>query len=204
MGHSPVLLLVNDALPVHTFSEFVAYAKKYPDQLNYGSSGIGGASHMNMELLKEEAHINVKHIPYRGNSAADAALMSGEIQAILDPVLLALQPVASKRARALAVTGKARSPFFPQVPTFAEAGLPNFDPWVYFGVLGPAKLPKDILDRLNKELNEALNDPGVQSTLSKAGGLVIGGSTPDQMARMLHDDMVKWKRVAEKSGISAE
>jgi tripartite-type tricarboxylate transporter receptor subunit TctC len=204
IGHSPALLLVNDKLPVRTFGEFVAYAKKHPDQLNYGSSGIGGVSHMAMELLKAEAGIQVKHVPYRGNSAADAALISGEIQAVMDPVLLALQPVASKRVRALAVTGEVRSTFFPDVPTFAEAGMPNFNPWVYFGVLGPAKLPKDVLDRLNKELNEVLDDPGVRSTLSQSGGLVIEGSTPDQMARRLHDDMVKWKRVAENGNISAE
>ncbi|MOA24075.1 Tripartite tricarboxylate transporter family receptor [compost metagenome] len=90
------------------------------------------------------------------------------------------------------------------MPTFAEAGLPGFDPWVYYAVLGPAKLPKEITQRLNKELNEVLADPGVRATLSTAGGIELGGSTPEQMALMLQDDLARWKRVAAKSGIKAE
>ena len=204
IGSLQLALLVNDALPVRTFSDFVEYAKKHPGQLNYGSSGIGGASNMATELLDNVAGIKMSHVPYRGNGPADAALMSGEVQVLMDTVLLGSQTVASNRVRALAVTGKARSPMFPQVPTFAEAGVPNFDPWLYFAVVGPAKLPKDIVDKLNKELNEVLNDPSVRSTLGTTGGIEVGGSTPDQMARMLHDDEARWKKISQKAGIRAE
>lgn len=203
IGQSASVLLVNDALPVRTLGEFVEYAKKNPGQVNYGSSGQGGLTHMATELMAEEAGVKLKHIPYRGNGQADVALMSGEIQLVMDPVLLAKKVVASKRARALAISGKTRSPLFPEVPTFAEAGMAKYDPWVYWGVLGPAKLPKDIVDRLNRELNEVLKEPGLQSILSTTGGLVITPTTSGQMAKELRDDFVKWKALAEKTGITA-
>lgn len=203
IGDSPSVMLVNDALPARTLSEFVAYAKKTPGQVNFGSSGQGGLTHMATELMAEEAGIKLNHIPYKGNGPADIALMAGEIQLVMDPVLLATKMVASKRARALAISGKHRSPLLPDVPTFEEAGMPKYNPWVYWGVLGPAKLPKDIVDKLNKALNEVLKEPGLQTTLSTTGGLAITPTTPSQMAQALREDFLKWKALAEKTGIRA-
>lgn len=203
IGHSPSVMLVNDALPVRTLGEFIDYAKKHPGQLNYGSSGQGGLTHMGTELMADEAGIKLKHIPYRGNGPADVALMAGEVQLVMDPVLLATKMVASKRARALALSGKTRSPLLPDVPTFAEAGMPKYDPWVYWGILGPAKLPSEIVTKLNKALNEVLSSPDLQATLSTTGGVVITPSTPGQMAQALRDDYAKWKTLAEKTGITA-
>lgn len=204
VGSLPTVLLINEALPARSFSEFVEYAKKRPGQLNYGSSGNGGSTHLSAELLSHVVGIKMTHVPYRGNSPAAAALMAGEVQVLMDTVLLASQSVKTNRVRALAVTGKNRSPVLPDVPTFAEAGLPNFDASIFFGIMGPAKLPQDILEKLNKELNEVLKDANVRATLVTGGGLQLSGGTPDQMGKLVHDEVVKWKKVAQQAGIKAE
>lgn len=204
VGSLPEVLLVNESLPVHSFSEFVEYAKKRPGQLNYGSSGPGGSTHMAAELLSSAAGIKMTHVPYRGNAPAAAALMAGEVQVLIDTVLLGSQSVKTNRVRALAVTGTTRSPVFPNVPTFAEVGLPNFDASIFFGVMGPAKLPKEIVEKLNKELNEVLADADVRSSLATTGGLHLSGGSPAQMGQLVHDEVAKWKKVSQKAGIKVE
>ncbi|GAC1408625.1 MAG: hypothetical protein NVSMB6_07850 [Burkholderiaceae bacterium] len=136
IGSLPEVLLVSESLPVHTFEEFVEYAKKRPGQLNYGSSGVGGSTHMAAELFSSAAGIQMTHVPYRGNAPAAAALMAGDIQVLMDTVLLASPSVKAKRVRALAVTGSSRSSVLPDVPTFAEVGLPEFDASIFFWHFG--------------------------------------------------------------------
>ncbi|VTU45712.1 Bug family tripartite tricarboxylate transporter substrate binding protein [Variovorax sp. PBL-E5] len=204
IGSLPTVLLINESLPPRSLSEFVAYAKTRPGQLNFGSSGNGGSTHLSAELFSHAVGIKMTHVPYRGNSPAAAALMAGEVQVLMDTVLLASQSVKTSRVRALAVTGKTRSPVLPDVPTFAEAGLPNFDASIFFGLMGPAQLPKDVVDKLNKELNEVLKDASVRTSLATHGGLQLSGGTPDQMAQVVHDEVAKWKKVAQQAGIKAE
>lgn len=204
VGTLPLVLLVNDSVPTRTFAEFVEYAKKRPGELNYGSSGIGGSSHLAVELLNSVAGIKMNHIPYRGNSQAAAALLGGEIQVLMDTVLLASQSVKTNRVRALAIAGKTRSPLLPDAPTFAEAGLPSYDVSLFFGVLGPARMPREIVDRLNREINEVLSHADVQSSLATAGGIQLSGGTTEQMAQRVREDLVKWKKVAQDVGIKPE
>jgi tripartite-type tricarboxylate transporter receptor subunit TctC len=130
--------------------------------------------------------------------------MAGEVQVLMDTVLLASQSVKTQRVRALAVTGKTRSPVLPDVPTFAEVGLPNFDASIFFGLMGPAQLPKDVLETLNKALNEVLKDPSVRTTLTTNGGLQLSGGTPEQMGQLVHEEVVKWKKLAQQAGIKGE
>ncbi|MBT2304824.1 tripartite tricarboxylate transporter substrate binding protein [Variovorax paradoxus] len=204
VGSLPTVLLVGESIPPRTFSEFVDYAKQRPGQLNYGSSGNGGSTHLSAELLSQLVGIKMTHVPYRGNSPAAAALMAGEVQVLMDTVLLASQSVKTQRVRALAVTGKTRSPVLPDVPTFAEVGLPNFDASIFFGLMGPAQLPKDVLETLNKALNEVLKDPSVRTTLTTNGGLQLSGGTPEQMGQLVHEEVVKWKKLAQQAGIKGE
>lgn len=204
VGSLPTVLLVNESLGVNSFSAFVEQARKRPGQLNYGSSGNGGSTHLSAELLSHTVGIKMTHVPYRGNAPAASALMAGEVQVLMDTVMLASQSVKTNRVRALAVTGKTRSPVLPDVPTFAEVGLPNFDASIFFGIMGPAKLAPDIVEKLNRELNEVLKDPGVKSTLVSGGGLQLSGGTPEQMGQLVHTEVAKWKRVSQQAGIKAE
>ncbi|MBT2326885.1 tripartite tricarboxylate transporter substrate binding protein [Variovorax paradoxus] len=204
IGVLPTVLMVTDSLPVHTFGEFVDYAKKNPGKLNYGSSGPGGSTHMAAALLSQTLGITMTHVPYRGNSPAGQALMAGEVQVLVDTTVLAAQSVKTGRVRALAVTGAERSPALPDVPTFREAGLADFDASVMFGIMGPKGLPPAIVERINREMGEVLKDPGVQTQLVKTGGLHLTAGTPEQFARLVSDDIAKWKKVAGSMGIRAE
>jgi tripartite-type tricarboxylate transporter receptor subunit TctC len=204
IGLLPTVLMVTDALPVRNLSEFVQYVKKNPGMLNYGSSGTGGSTHMAAALLAQTLGANMTHVPYRGNGPAGQALMSGEIQVLMDTTVLAAQSVKTGRVRALAVTGNARSPALPDIPTFREAGLPNFDASVMFGIMGPKNLPRPVVERINREVVEVLKDPGVQSQLVKTGGLQLAPGTPEQFSKLIADDIAKWKKVASQMGIRAE
>lgn len=204
IGALPVALMVTDSLPVRTYAEFVDYAKKNPGKLNYGSSGTGGSTHMAAALLAQTLGVTMQHVPYRGNGPAGQALMAGEIQVLLDTTVLAAQSVKTGRVRALAVTGNERTSSLPDTPTFREAGLPNYDASVMFGIMGPKGMPRPIVDRINREVNEVLKDPGVQTQLVKTGGLILAPGTPEAFGKQVAEDVAKWKKVAGPMGIRAE
>lgn len=204
IGILPTVLMVTDSLPVKNYAEFVDYAKKNPGKLNYGSSGTGGSTHMAAALLAQTLGVAMQHVPYRGNGPAGQALMAGEIQVLLDTTVLAAQSTKTGRVRALAVTGNERSSSLPDTPTFREVGLPGFDASVMFGIMGPRGLPRPVVERINREVNELLKDPGVQSQLVKTGGLILTAGTPEQFGKQVADDIAKWKKVAGPMGIRAE
>lgn len=204
IGFLPTVLMITDSMSVRNLAEFVEYAKKNPGKLNYGSSGTGGSTHMAAALLSQTLGVSMTHVPYRGNGPAGQALMAGEVQVLMDTTVLAAQSVKTGRVRALAVTGSARSPALPDVPTFREAGLPNFEASVMFGIMGPKNLPRSILERINREVVEVLKDPGVQNQLVKTGGLQLAPGTPEQFSQLVSDDIAKWKKVAAQMGIRAE
>lgn len=204
IGFLPTVLMVNDALPVRNFAEFVDYARKNPGKLNYGSSGTGGSTHMAAALLAQTLSLTMTHVPYRGNGPAGQALMAGEIQVLMDTTVLAAQSVKTNRVRALAVTGNSRSAALPDVPTFREAGLANFDASVMFGIMGPKNLPRAVVERINREVGEALKDPGLQNQLVKTGGLQLTPGSPEQFAQLIAEDIAKWRKVATQMGIRAE
>lgn len=204
IGFIPTVLMVADSLPVKTLAEFVDYAKAHPDKLNYGSSGTGGSTHLAAALLAQTLGLRMTHVPYRGNGPAGQALMAGEIQMLVDTTVLAAQSVRTGRVRALAVTGNARSQALPDVPTFAEAGVKNFDASVMFGIMGPRKLPQAVVERINKEVAEVLNDPAVQDQLGKTGGLQLAANSQEQYAKFISDEISKWKKLAAQMDIRAE
>lgn len=204
IGSLPTVLLVREGLPVRSLADFIAYARAHAGQLNYGSSGIGGSTHLATELLSDAIGARMAHIPYRGNGPAGAALLAGEIDVLIDTVLLAAQSTKTGRVRALAVTGASRSPVLPAVPTFAEAGLPRFDSSIFFGLLGPAGLPDEIVSRLNKELARALQNADVHRQLVDTGGLTLAPGSPEQMRDVVRAELAKWQAVSRKAGIRAE
>ena len=204
VGTLPLVLLVNRTLPSSSLREFIQYAKTRPGELHYGSSGKGGSIHLATELLSTVAGIKLVHVPYRGNPQAVTALMGGEVQVLVDTVLLAAPNLKSQKVAALAITGTARSPLAAELPTFAEAGLPGYNAGLFFGVMGPANLPREIVDKLNAEINVVLKSAEAESRLGTAGGLQIAGGTSAQFGELMRAELAKWKQIADVSGIKAE
>ena len=204
VGTLPLVLMINRSIPATNVRDFVQYAKARPGQLNYGSSGIGGSIHLATELLASVAGAKFTHVPYRGNAQAVTALLAGEINMLIDTVLLAAPNLKSDKVLPLAITGNERSPLAPDLPTFAEAGLPEYNAGLFFGVMAPAGMPKELLDKLNAEVNEVLRSPEAINRLSATGGLAIVGGSSAKFGELLTAELAKWKRIAQLSGAKAE
>jgi tripartite-type tricarboxylate transporter receptor subunit TctC len=199
----PLMLVVNAALPVKNVRELIAYGKANPGKLTFASSGNGGAPHMSGELFKSMAGIDMTHVPYKGSTAAHPDLISGQTSLMFDTVAAVMQHVKSGSVRALAVTTAKRASIAPDVPTMAEAGLPGYETSTWGGVLAPAGTPKDVVAKLNSEMNKALHLPDVRERLTTAGIEPVGG-TPAQFAAFIQTEMLKWAKVAREAGVQPE
>jgi tripartite-type tricarboxylate transporter receptor subunit TctC len=196
----PYVMVVNPALGVKTLKEFVALAKSRPGALNYGTTGVGAANHLVTELFNSKAGIRMTHIPYRGTALAVTDLLAGQVQVVFADPISALQFVNSGALIALAVTSKDRSPVAPTVPTMSESGYPGFDAVGWHGILAPAKTPPAIVARLHAEIVEALKDPETR-TLLESQAMQIVGSSPEDFARFIAQDIAIWKEVADQARI---
>jgi tripartite-type tricarboxylate transporter receptor subunit TctC len=194
-------------LGINSVADLVAYAKRNPGKLNYGSGGNGSAGHLAGEMFKAQAGVFMVHIPYAGGNPAQLALLSGEVDLNFDNLAAASANIRSGKLRALAVTTRARSAAMPEVPTIAEAGktlgLAQFDINTWFGLFGPAKLPADVTLRLNKAFVEALNSPELKARLSGLMAESIA-STPEQFAAFVKSELAKYERVVKSSGATVE
>ena len=199
----PNVLAVNAQLPIKDVRELVAYAKANPGKLNYASVGPGSSSHLNGELLKSLAGIDIVHIPFNGSPPAVTSTVQGETQMIF-AVMQPLQPqVQAGRLRALAVTSAKRFPLLPDLPTIAESGYPKFEALAWNGIMVPAATPKVVIDRLNAEINAILKDPDVLQRMHAAGFDLVGG-TPDDFAALIKAESEKWAPVIRKAGVKAD
>jgi len=199
----PLMLVVHPSLPVKNVQELIAYGKANPGKLSFASSGPGGAPHMSGELFKSMAGIDMLHVPYKGSTAAHADLLSGRTSLMFDTVTAINPHVKSGAVRALAVTTAKRSAAAPDVPTMAEAGLKGYETSTWGGILAPAGTPKDVVDKLNAEMNKALAAPDVRQRMLDAG-IEPAGGTPQQFAAFIQSEMVKWGKVAKTAGIQPE
>jgi tripartite-type tricarboxylate transporter receptor subunit TctC len=197
------VLLVNPSVPARTVRELVHYAKNQPRDLAYASMGSGTTGHLSGEMLQMLAGIELQHIPYKGSAQALRDLLGGYVDMMFDNLPTALPLVRSGRLRALAVTTAERSPWLPDVPTLAEAGVRGFEAYAWFGVVAPAATPPATLDRLNAALAEILADPAVNGELTRMGITVGGGSRAD-FARLIAEESRMWRMVAEKSRARAD
>jgi tripartite-type tricarboxylate transporter receptor subunit TctC len=199
----PALLVVQPSFPANDVKTLVERAKAAPGSISFASAGFGGPPHMAVELLKHVASIDLLHVPYKGAGPAMTDLMGGQVQmSILDfPVLL--PQVKAGKLKALAITGKTRSPLLPDVPTIAEAGYPGatFENW--YGLVAPSATPADIRDRIGKAFVAALNDKEVHDKLTQMGADVVA-STPQQFDAYIRDEMKRWSDVIRDAGIKAE
>jgi tripartite-type tricarboxylate transporter receptor subunit TctC len=199
----PYIMVVNRSLGVKTVQEFVALAKSKPGALNYGTTGVGASNHLITELFNLKAGIKMTHIPYRGTSLAVADLVAGQVQVVFSDPISALQLVKSGVLVALAVTSKDRSPVAPDLPTISESGYPGFDAVGWHGILAPAKTPPAIVAKLNAEIVQALKDPETKSLLESQAIQVVG-SSQQEFADYIKQDITLWKGVAEQAKIEVK
>ena len=198
----PLVLVINNELPIHNVAEFIAYAKANPGKMSIASSGIGTSLHLSGELFKAMAGIQFTHIPYRGSAPGLTDVMSGHIQGMFDNVTSSFEFVKNGKLRALGVTTKERSETLPDVPPISDT-LPGFETSSFYGVGAPHDTPRDIVDLLNKEINGALADPTIKARLSELGAIAITGDAR-QFAAMLGTETERWRKVVELSGQKKE
>ena len=200
---TPTVLMASGTLPVSTLKDFIALAKAKPGQLNYGSSGVGTQFHLSGELLKLLTGINMTHIPYKGTALVYPDLFAGQISMMFDTLSVAIPFIKAGRVKALGVTGNKRTPTLPDVPTIAEAGVPGFSADLWLGVWGPAKLPRDITERLSSEIAKLLKQPDVRERLAGQGMEPVG-STPAQFAEFVRKENAQWSKVVKAAGVKAD
>jgi tripartite-type tricarboxylate transporter receptor subunit TctC len=195
----PLALLVNPKLPVNTLQEFVAYAKDRPGQINYGSAGNGGSSHLVPEMFKSATGLFMVHIPYRGSAPAFTDLMAGQVQFMAESIPQAAQYHKQGKVRALAVTSRERNPALPNIPTVMEAGIKNFEVVGFYGFLAPAGTPKDVVTKLSDAFKAVMNQPDIKSRMVAQGAdpAFLGS---DDFAKFLTTEMPRWADVVKKSG----
>ena len=203
IGATPNVLIVNPQVPAKTLSEFIAYVKKNPSKLSYGSSGPGTLTHLSMEEFKMATGIFMVHIPYRGIAPAFTDLIGGQTDAMFPGLFAALPYIKTDRARPLAVTGLKRSPADPSIPTFKELGYPGFEGQQWYGIAGPANLPPAIVAKLNTELNKVLASPEFADKMS-AEALTVMPMNPQQFTTYIKDDIARWSKVAKDRHIEIE
>ncbi len=195
---------VNANVPVKDMASLIAYAKKNEGKLNYATPGSGTPQHLAMELFKTGAGVNVVHVPYKGIQGALTDLMGGQVQMMFATVHSMRPPVESGKVRMLAVTGQARNPLAPNVPTFREQGISYMDSVdAWYAVLAPAHTPPELVARLNKDFIEVMNLDDVKSALAKQG-LSVRTNTPAQMAALVKSDMARWAKVVRDAHIEAD
>lgn len=200
-AESQTILVVHPSLPVRNVAELIALAKSRPGQLNFGSTGTGGLSHLAGELFKSSAGVQMTHVPYKGTGPAQSDLLGGQIQLMFNDT--AVPHVKAEKLRALAVTGKKRWPQLPDVPTFAELGIQGYETYNWFGILAPRETPGAIIGRLNRELVAVMQEPAVQEWMRSRGAEPVT-SSPEEFAVYIRKDLAKWARLVKEVGITAE
>jgi len=196
------VLTVNPSLPVKTFPEFIAYAKKANPPLAYASGGNGSQHHLTMEMLKQRAGINLLHVPYKGGAPAAAATVAGETAAVWSGSSNAPQ-IKAGRLRPLAVSGPHRSPQYPELPTLGEF-YPGLENSIWLGLFGPAGIPEETLARLRAELKRVLESPDVKQKLNAAGGLDPYIASPDEFAALIKRDYAKFAKLVKDIGLKVD
>ena len=205
----PNAIFVNPALPVHTLAELVDLAKSRPGRLNIGSSGVGTSLHMTGELLKLAAGIDLTHVPFRGAGPMMQEIIAGRVEVGVDNLPSVIGHLREGRLRPLAVTTATRSPQLPEVPTTAEAGQPAVEATAWFGVVGPARMPRGAIDRINREIEASLAEPALWAKFADLGGMRAdlapgGGSTPENFDTFIRNEIAKWSDAVRRSGATVE
>jgi len=194
-----MLLAASPKAPFSTVRELIAYAKAHPGELSNASSSNGSPGHVSGELFKYMTGTDIVHVPYKGGPPAIADLIAGNVQLMFESTNSIAPHVRAGRVRALAVTGAQRAHSLPEVPTMIEAGVPGYEVTAWSGVIGPAGLPRPVLERLNAAVNAAIKEPATHARLAEMGS-EGGGGTPEEFAVLIRRDSAKWAEVVRRSG----
>ena len=203
LASTPNVLIVNKKLGVNNLHELIELAKAKPDQLTFGSSGVGTSLHMSGELFKQIAGVQIRHIPYKGRAQSLPDLLSGRISMLFDNLSSSLALIKAGEVQALGVTTLKRSHAAPEIPTLAEQGLAGFEAVSWFSLMAPANLPPDIQKRLNQMVSQTLSNPNVKSKLL-AGGLDPAPGSPKDLSKLIASEASKWGKVVQQSGAKLE
>ncbi len=201
----PNVLVINPKLPIHSVPEYIAYARTNPGKLTCASAGSGSSIHLSCELFKIETNTNILHVPYKGSGPAVADLMGGQVDSMFDNLPSALPHIKSGKLRALGVTSPERVAIAKDLPTLSQAGLPDFAVMSWFGLFARAGTPKPIIDKLNVELNRALNDPAMRETFIEAGFVSpTPPNSPQQLDAFTQGEIARWRKVINTTGIKVD
>lgn len=198
--NSELVLVVPERSPMNTLKELIAFAKANPGKLNYGSSGPGSNYHMAGELIKNLAGLDIVHVPYKGSTGARADIISGQIDMMFDSVPTMAPMIEAGRVKALGTSGKVRSPVLPNVPTIAEAGIPDYNATIWIGVMAPAGTPKAIVERLNGEINKVLMRPDIAESWRRQGANTMVMS-PQEFGAYVASEIERWGKLIKANNI---
>ena len=197
----PFVLVANPSVPVASVADVIALAKAKPGALTYASAGIGTSNHLAGELFASETHIKLLHVPYKGSAPALNDTLGGQVALMFDLQATSAQYVRAGKLKALAVTGKQRSPLLPDVPTMIESGVPGYEVTAWFGLFAPAGLPHALLDRLNADVTAILRDPAMQKRLRELGA-EPDYATPPEYAAYVRTEAGKWAASVKSAGLA--
>jgi tripartite-type tricarboxylate transporter receptor subunit TctC len=200
---SPYVVAINPKVPAANIRELVELAKKQPGKLTFGSSGAGAASHLSAELFKSMAGVDLLHVPYKGTGQAVTDLIGGQIDVMFAPAQTVMPHAQGGKLKALAVTSLQRASTLPQLPTVAESGVPGYEAVGWFGLFAPVATPKEVIAKISSDANKVMQDPEVKQRML-AMGAEPSGSTPEQFARFVRDEMAKWSRLMKERGITPQ
>ena len=204
VGSTPQLLVIHPSLPPKNFKEFTAFAKSNWKQLSYGSGGIGSTPHLGSELLNLSLKIKMVHVPYKGENPALADVLGGQLPLMLSNLPVGLPYAKSGRLRGLAITSLERSPIAPEIPTIAESGIPGFDTATWSGLYAPAATPREIVMRVNADVNRVFNLPDVKQRMQSQGIDYGMHTTPEAHAAYVKSEFVRWGKVIKDAGVRVE
>lgn len=199
----PCILIVHPSVPVKNVKEFIALAQKKPGRLNFGTAGSGSSTHMVGEWFKIVTGVNLTHVPYKGSAQAMQDLLGGQIELMFENLPTAIAQVRAGKVRALGMTSRERSPSMPEVPTVAEAGVPGFEATAWFTIAAPAKVPADIIRKLNTDMNTFLKAPEMQQRWVEMGVVPLGGA-PADAEKFFVSEREKWNKVIKAAGIRGD
>ena len=203
IARSEFVLVLNPSVPANNLQEFIALAKSKPGELDYGSSGTGGSLHLAGELFNVIAGVKMQHIPYKGSGPLVSDVIGGQVPVSFQTPIATLAHIKSGRLKAIAVTGAARLQALPQVPTFAEGGLPGYDTNIWYGIVAPAGTPKAIINKMSSEVAKSLATPEVRKNLANQG-MEPFISTPDQVAALIKADIAKYAKIIKTANIKID
>jgi tripartite-type tricarboxylate transporter receptor subunit TctC len=203
LATGPNVLAVNPQLPVNNVKELVALAKEKPGELDYASAGVGSFQHLGGELFKLTAGVNLQHVPYKGGGPAMQDVIAGHVKIMFSSLVQTTPFIQSGQLRALGVGGTKRNPILPDVPTIAEAGVPGYEANNWWGIMAPAGTPKEIVDRLYRDIQATLKSPELTQAFDREGASAVTMSS-EEFAKYIENEIVKWGRVVKEGNIKAQ